>query len=215
MVNFLLCASYQRYKIYRKVQRLKQPLTQTENSSPTLRLPFPSISQSRYVLFSCFYFPSLHPQTIRIILTYRKNISWEGKKANCKKKKMLLIIISILKAYNPTAASSRSEGVHIYKLDSAKACWSQIQLAKTLEIICLLFWWAVSYTSKSYFCFHWMPLSFSLAKTLVLLPVRASPPGLTNMVTVDTLSQIQQPAPRCSCLCVHCHRCPHSWPTAA
>ena len=166
-----------------------------------------------HALFSCFYFPSLHPQTY-VLSWHIAKIYLEGKKANCKKK-MLLIIISILKAYNPTAASSRSEGIHIYKLDSAKACWSQIQLAKTLEIICLLLWWAVSYTSKSYFCFHWMPLSFSLAKTLVLLPVRASPPGLTNTVTVDTLSQIQEPAPQGSCLCVHCHRCPNSWPTAA
>ena len=166
-------------------------------------------------LFSCFYFPSLYPQTICTILTYLKNISWEGKKANYKKKKMLLIIISILKAYNPTAASSRSECVHIYKLDSAKACRSQIQLAKTLEIICLLFWWAVSYTSKSSFGFHWMALSFGLAKTLVLLPVRGSPPGLTNTVRADTLSQIQQRAPRCSCLRFHCQRRPNSWPTAA
>ena len=41
--------NFQRYKIYREVERLKQPHTQTESSSPTLRLPFPSVSHSRYV----------------------------------------------------------------------------------------------------------------------------------------------------------------------
>ena len=202
------------------MERLKQPHTQTESSSPTLRLPFPSISHSRYEPGSCFIHLLLLSVSLSPNNMYYPDISQKyilrGEKSKLQKKKMLLIIISILKAYNPTAASSRSEYVHIYKLDSAKACRSQIQLAQTLEIICLLFWWPVkSYTSKSSFCFPWMALSFGLAKTLVLLPVRASPPGLTNTVRADTLSQIQQRAPRCSCLRFHCHRRPNSWPTAA